>query len=205
MMKSPAILATLATLMYVILLTSAAVGIRSIYKVATGSTGAAASASARANCLPSQDGFLQARIRGANGAGNVDIDWRDTDMQCDGGLRPDERGFRLTFVGRLSRDGQHIRLVFGIASSADETSARNVPTNVTIILEDEQKLYSTASEGKCTIDDLSLQPQGASRDGWRRVVARGFCTVPVSAMRGEDALLVDRFDFAGGLRDEDTR
>jgi hypothetical protein len=204
-MKGSAILATLTLLMYVILLSSVAVGIQAIYKVAAKSTLAASVASAGASCLPSHDGFLLARIRGANGAGNVDIDWRDADMQCDGGLRPNERGFRLTFVGRLPRDGQQVRLVFGIAAGADEASARNVPTNVTIILEDEQKLYSTASEGKCTIDDLSLQPRDAPLNAWRRVVARGFCTVPVSAIRGEDALLVDRFDFAGGLRDEDTR
>jgi hypothetical protein len=27
----------------------------------------------------------------------------------------------------------------------------------------------------------------------------------VSAIRGDAALVLDRFDFAGGLRDEDTR
>jgi len=127
-------------------------------------------------------------------------------MQCDGGLRPDERGFRLAFAGRLASDGQQVRLVFGIASTTDTLDARNVPTNVTIIFEDEQKLYSTASEGKCTIDELTLRaPQQPSPAAWRRVVARGFCTEPVTAIRGDDALVLDRFDFAGGLRDEDNR
>jgi hypothetical protein len=204
-MKGLAILAALTTLMYAIVLLSAAVGVQSTYKLVTASAHARPSGSPLVNCLPSHDGFLRARIRGANGAADADINWRDVDMQCDGGLRPNERGFRLTFAGTLRRDARRVRLVFGIASAAGETSARNVPTNVTIIFEDQQKLYSTASEDKCTIDDLTLQPQNVPRDGWRRVVARGFCTVPVTALHGDEALVIDRFDFAGGLRDEDTR
>jgi hypothetical protein len=158
--------------------------------------------SAVAGCLPSRDGFLRARLRGDS---DTDIDWTDADMQCDGGPRPDASGVRVTFAGHLP-DGHIIRLVFGIGTPLATSTARNVPTNVTVIFEDDQKLYSTAGEGKCTIDDLSMQPQRAQQTtGWRRVVARGFCTLPVAAIAGNDALIVDRFDFAGGLRDEDLQ
>lgn len=189
--------AALDTLIYVIILLGAVLGAASFRKLAAIAKPVQA---ASAGCLPSHDGFMRARLRGER---DTTIDWADADMQCDGGPRPDESGVRVAFAGHL-QDGHTLRLVFGIAAPVATTAARNVPTNVTVIFEDAQKLYSTAGEGKCTIDDLSMQPQAPqSNSGWRRVVARGFCSVPVAAIAGTDALIVDRFDFAGGLRDED--
>jgi hypothetical protein len=187
-MNSTALISTLTILLYLMVLLAGAIGFRS------------APVAHVSGCLPTRDGYLRARMRGAS---DVDIDWQDADMQCDGGLRPEERGVRVTFLGRLPQDGQQIRLVFGIATAADAVTARNVPANVTVIFEGEQKLYSSAGEGKCTIDELSLQPKAEAGNSWRRVVARGFCTVPVTTLAGNDALELDRFDFAGGLRNED--
>jgi hypothetical protein len=65
-------------------------------------------------------------------------------------------------------------------------------------------LFSTAGDGKCTIDEFSeqpLPPQGQSR--LRRLSARGFCVAPASALAGRSALLLSRFDFAGAIIDED--
>jgi len=196
-MKAGAVLGALQTLLYAILVVCSAAGVAPLRKL----NRATAVPNTPSSCLPTRDGYLRARIRGAHDA---DIAWTDADMQCDGGPRPDDRGVRVTFAGRLPGNGQQIRLVFGIAAPAGSTTARNVPTNVTVILEDEQKLYSTAGEGKCTIDALAVQtlPLKQNRH-WRRVVARGFCTLPVAAIAGTDALELDRFDFAGGLRDED--
>jgi hypothetical protein len=195
-MNLNSIFAALGTLLYVTVLLGAATGVAPLRKL-TPAHGASA------GCLPSRDGFLRVRLRGD---ADTDIDWTDPDMQCDGGVRPDESGVRVTFAGHLP-DGHIIRLVFGIAVPLATSTARNVATNVTVIFEDQQKLYSTAGEGKCTIDDLSMQPQPApSKPGWRRIVARGFCSLPVAALAGSDALdalIVDRFDFAGGVTDED--
>ena len=158
-------------------------------------------AKAMAGCVPSGDGYLRARMRGDL---DVDIDWRDAQLQCEGAWRPQNiGGIRVVFAGTLPQNGHHIRMIFGLAIAADTTSARNVPTNVTVIVEDEEKLFATAGDGKCTVDELSLQPAAAARAGWRRVVARGFCTVPVTTLSGSDALELDRFDFAGGLQNED--
>jgi hypothetical protein len=195
-MNSTPLISTVTILLYLTVLLASAIGVRSAHTLAS----AAPAVAHAGGCLPTRDGYLRARMRGAS---DLDIDWQDADMQCDGGLRPEERGVRVTFLGRLPQDGQQIRLVFGIATAADAATARNVPANVTVIFEGEQKLYSSAGEGKCTIDELSLQPKAEAGNAWRRVVARGFCTVPVTTLAGNDALELDRFDFAGGLRDED--
>ncbi|HEX2789600.1 MAG TPA: hypothetical protein VHN17_04165 [Steroidobacteraceae bacterium] len=138
------------------------------------------------------------------GDSNMDIDWHDADMQCDGGPRPGQRGVRLTFAGPALR-GQHtLRFVFGIAAAPGARSAHNVPTNVTVIFEGERKLFSTAGDGKCSIDEYTEQPLPAPADArLHRLSARGFCTAPATTLAGKGGLLLSRFDFAGPVLDED--
>jgi hypothetical protein len=146
------------------------------------------------------------------GASNMDIDWNDADMQCDGGLRPGEHGLRLTFAGPASAArsagsvGAHtLRFVFGIAAAPGAREQRNVPANVTVIFEGKRKLFSTAGDGRCTIDELSEQPlPPPAQPTLRRLAARGFCTAPATALAGSAQLLLSRFDFAGPVIDEDA-
>jgi hypothetical protein len=153
-------------------------------------------ATAAKGCTPTDGAYLRLRLRAADQP-DLDIDWKDADMQCEGGLRPEGRGIRMVFAGALP-DGHQLRVVFGMATAADVIPARNVPTNLTVIFEDEQKLFSTAGDGKCTIDALTLQVSA----GRRWLAARGFCTEPAIHIGGSDTLLVDRFDFAGVAPDE---
>jgi hypothetical protein len=184
-MKRGSLSALIGAVLYLTMLVAAAGALRSLFQWRPVTAG----------CLPTGDGYLRARLRGEN---DLDIGWSNADMQCDGGPRPNERGMRVTFVGHAAPKGRDIRLVFGMAASAGATTARNVPTNVTIIFEDEQKLYSTAGDSKCMIDELTVQPI-ASHDtkSSRRVQARGFCTAPATDLTGSGTLLLDRFDFAG--------
>jgi len=152
-------------------------------------------------CLPSHDGYLRLRMRGAS---NMDIDWHDADMQCDGGPRPGQQGLRVTFAGPAHGGAHNLRFVFGFAAAAGARSAQNVPTNVTVIFEGERKLFSTGGDGKCTIDEFSAQPlSSAGNARLRRVSARGFCVEPATALAGNSRLLLSRFDFAGAMLDED--
>jgi hypothetical protein len=147
-----------------------------------------------AGCLPTHDGYLRARLRGAR---NLDIDWRNDDLQCDGGPRPGGRGIRLAFAGPLQPDGHRVRFVFGIGDHEGDDGGA-LPANVTLIFEGESKLYSTRGEDKCTIDQLTRAPLTAHT---LRVAGRGFCIAPVPAVDGGDGLLLSRFDFAGTMVD----
>jgi hypothetical protein len=157
----------------------------------------AAPAAGITGCLPTHDGYLRVRLRGAE---NLDIDWRDGELQCDGGPRPGQRGVRVTFAGPPLAGGQHLRFVFGIAGALQAGSARDLPVNVTVIFEGETKLYSTRGEDKCTIDQLSETPLQSLPTGQRlRVAGRGFCVAPAAAADGGAGLLLSRFDFAGSV------
>ena len=154
-----------------------------------------APAAAPSGCLPTGNGYLRARIRGAL---NLDIDWRNAELECDGGPRPDGSGIRMSFAGPKRADGQRLRMVFGVSAAREGRSARTLPTNLTVILEGGRRLYTTRGDGHCTVDTLSqqrLRAPGTPRK--YRVVARGFCVAPATTLNNAERILVSSFDFAG--------
>jgi hypothetical protein len=149
--------------------------------------------------VPDHSGFLRVRVRGAQ---DLDIDWQDADLQCEGGPRPDQVGLRLTFAQRAPGGARRPRLVFGIAAMPGTLSSREVPANVTLILEGENLLYSTRGDDKCTIDELVQTPiPTASAARTFRVAGRGFCAAPAASLDGRDVVLISRFDFVGRVVD----
>jgi len=148
-------------------------------------------------CLPDGSGYVRARIRGAE---HVDVDWRNADLECQGSVRPGDRGLRVSFAGPLPQSGQRLRMIFGIGAIGVGRAGRELPTNVTVIFEGARRLYATLSEDKCTIDRLQ-QIRIARRNGVDvyRVVARGFCFEPLTDLIRNDRIVMSRFDFAGRI------
>jgi hypothetical protein len=149
-------------------------------------------------CLPSGNGFLRARIRGAL---NLDVDWRNAELECEGAVRPDGSGIRLSFAGPLRSDGRRLRMVFGVAHASEGAPGSALPTNLTVIFEGEQRLFATRGDDKCTVDKLEQERVGAVGGDVRsyRVVASGFCTEPANALTEKERIVVSSFDFAGRI------
>jgi hypothetical protein len=146
-------------------------------------------------CLASGNGYLKARVRGAL---NLDIDWRNAELECDGGPRPDGSGIRMSFLGPRRADGRRLRLVFGVGAAREGRSGHALPTNLTVIVEGGQRLYTTRGEDHCTVDSLNQQRLRAAGTPRRyRVVARGFCIAPATTLNNAERILVSSFDFAG--------
>lgn len=161
---------------------------------ATGVTPAAAPATH--GCLPSGNGYLHARIRGAL---NLDLDWDNAEIECEGGPRPDGSGVRVAFAGPPHGDGRRVRLVFGVGSVHEGRAGHDLPTNLTVIFEGEARLFATRGDDRCTVDELRQERIGAlggPKRSWR-IIARGFCIAPASTLNSDARILVDRFDFAG--------
>ena len=155
-----------------------------------------AAGGATPGCLPTGNGYLRARIRGAM---NLDLDWRNAEIECDGGPRPDGSGLRVSFAGPRHADGRRLRLVFGVGSVHEGRTGRALPTNLTAIFEGEERLFATRGEDHCMVDELRQERLGALGGPLRswRIVARGFCTSPASTLNSDARILVSRFDFAG--------
>jgi hypothetical protein len=159
---------------------------------ATPSAGAAATT----GCFLAGDGYLRARLRGAV---ELDLDWKNSDMECAGGPRPGGHGIRVSIGGPSRGDGRRIRLVFGVSRVAEGAAGETLPTNVTLLFEGEQRLFATQGEDKCTVDSLSQQrveTLGGPRAIYR-VVARGFCLGPATSLTRDERVVITSFDFAG--------
>lgn len=153
----------------------------------------------RPGCLDDGSGFLQARL---SGSVQAELTWQDAGLQCSGGQRPEAEGLRLRFS---HVDPQHGALVIVLGMPAvPTTQARELPVNLTLIREGRGEFYSTQGDDKCMLDELRLtplpgQPQALKAQG------RGFCIQPARAVRGDGAVLMSRFDFAGRIDlDADT-
>ena len=138
------------------------------------------------------------------GAKDLDVDWRDGQLECDGSPRPDRSGIRLTFAGPIAADGRRLRFVFGIVGAQHIGISRDLPVNVTVIFEDDHRLYATRGANKCTIDVLDKNPVATDRGPkGLRVTGRGFCIAPATAGDGGAGLLLSRFDFSGTALDSE--
>ncbi len=161
-------------------------------------SGQAAPPAGRAGCLHGA-GYLRARIRGAL---ERDLAWTDARLDCDGELRPDGSGVRLSFAGPLER-GRRLRLVFGVRGVREGAPGKELPTNLTV-MEEGGRIFATRGEDKCTVDSLSQlrEPDAADPDGARawRITARGFCIEPANALGQDARIVVSRFDFTGVVR-----
>lgn len=160
-------------------------------------------------CLPAGKGFLRARLSGAL---KTEIAWGN-ETDCSGAIRPTDGGIRMRFAGMStavtgpgkSQDPERLVLVFGIAGLREGQSARSLGVNLTVIREGTGQFYSTRGDDKCMLDKVTQVPITGipRRSRSYSVVARGFCTEPARAVRGEGVILVSRFDFAGRV-DFDT-
>jgi hypothetical protein len=147
-------------------------------------------------CVAGEAGYLHAKIRGAL---TLDLAWADAEMECAGGERPDGRGIRVSIGGPPRGDSKRMRLVFGIANVREGVSGSALPTNITVIMEGEQRVFATQGDDKCTVDSLQQERIGALGGPKRsyRVIVRGFCTEPATTLTRGERIVITSFDFVG--------
>jgi hypothetical protein len=158
-----------------------------------------------ASCLATGDGELRAELRG-----NIDADllWNNSEMQCDGSIRPDGKGLRVTLAGRwhgklgdAAAADHQLRFIFGI-DLVDQAPgvARVFPTNLTVIIEGERTLFTTHGDTGCAVETLERTALLASANRKDKVRVRGYCLSPAESADGTARLLVPTFDFTGVVR-----
>ena len=93
--------------------------------------------------------------------------------------------------------------LFGITGIHEGEPAHASGVNLTIIQQGTDHIYGTLGDSRCTVDSLSQRPLSVAHA--YRVEARGFCTQPAHAVRGDGAVLVSTFDFAGVVKYENPK
>jgi hypothetical protein len=142
-------------------------------------------------CVPADQGFLRARLRGAVDA---DLAWSAPQPQCRGALRPGGNGVRLLFKGLAVPRGEALTIVLGAGPLRAGQQARQVPVNLTVIRDGTGQFFATQGDSKCTFDEVRQTALDAGR-GLYRLEARGYCTQPARALVGDAVLLLSRFDL----------
>ena len=155
-----------------------------------GTLAAPAAPAGPAKCLSSGDGYLRARVAGAVEAR---VDWNNSGLRCQGEVRDAPPGVRLSF----QRPGgkPDLLFLFGLTGVREGRPAHEVATNLTLIVQGADRIYGTLGDSRCTVDSLTQRRLGASKS--YRLEARGFCTQPAHAIRGDGVVLVSTFEFAG--------
>jgi hypothetical protein len=148
-------------------------------------------AAAASDCLTSGDGYLRAHLAGAIDAR---VDWPNSGTRCEGEYRNDPPGVRLSFR-RAGGGHPDLLLVFGLTGVRAGQAAHAVGANLTVIVQGKSRIYGTLGDSRCTVDSLTQRPLAAPGD--YRLEARGFCTQPAHAIRGDGDVLVSTFEFAG--------
>jgi len=110
-------------------------------------------------CQSVDDGFLSGRLYGA-----IDrvIEWRGTNMKCEGGERPGDDGLRLVFAAPGKADADRLVFVIGISGSIDDLAESERAANVTIIDERTGRFFSSGRQDRCwtivtSVDDDGLR------------------------------------------------
>jgi len=154
-----------------------------------GPSSPAAASADKLLCVPSERGFLRARLQGSIDA---DIDWATGTPQCRGGLRPTGDGIRLLYKGSDPGPGA-LLVVFGIGPLRAGENARNVPVNLTVVREGTGQFFATQGDDKCELDEVRQEPLPGGK-GQYLLSGRGFCTQPARAVGGDGSVLMSRFD-----------
>lgn len=166
-------------------------------QAATETADNAGKAPATVSCLPDGRGYLKARL---SGAVQAELVWGNEGTECTGAVRPDG-GIRIRFSHKDGADGGRLVLLFGVAGLREGQSAKTLPVNVTVIREGLGEFYSTQGDNKCTLDEVRQEPLVGipHRSRSYLVTARGFCTHPARAVRGDGVILLSRFDYVGRI------
>jgi hypothetical protein len=143
------------------------------------------------SCLTSGDGYLHAHLAGAI---ETRVDWPNSGTQCEGEPRDKPPGVRLSFH-RANGGKSDLLFVFGITGVREGKPAHEAGVNLTIIVQGTTHIYGTLGDSRCTVDSLTQRRLDKPRA--YRIEARGFCTQPAHAVRGEGEVLVSTFEFAG--------
>jgi hypothetical protein len=149
-------------------------------------------------CLTSGDGYLRAKVAGAV---ETQIDWPNSGTRCEGESRDKPPGVRLSF--QRPSAAPDLLLVFGLTGVREGEPAREVRTNLTLIVQGTNRIFGTMGDSRCTVDSLSQRP--LDKPHTYRVEARGFCTQPAHAVRGKGDVLVSTFEFAGPVTYDDQK
>lgn len=143
-------------------------------------------------CRSIDAAYLSGRLHGA-----VDrvIEWRGTDMICEGGFRPDGDGVRLVFAAPGVQGGERLVFVLGISGPIDKLTEAERPANITLIDESSGRFFSAGRQDRCWTTVASVDGTG---DGYR-IDGEVYCTGSLPSLSDGSSISLRDFRYSGRL------
>ncbi len=138
-------------------------------------------------------GYLQTEIYGSIRAS---LHWKGS-LQCDGMPRPNGEGARLRFAG-LTAENEPLALILGLPDLFPGTTGVELPTNVTLIAENQGRFFSTPDTSNCWTDALSHDALDGDRKR-SRISGALYCVAALAEVNGASSITLGDLKFAGVL------
>jgi hypothetical protein len=145
-------------------------------------------------CETADDGFLSGKLYGAV---SEHIEWRGSDMDCGGMLRPENDGIRLVFAA--PRQGERLLIVLGIDGSLDALTDGEHVANLTIIDETRNRFYSTGRRERCWSTIESVRPVTDHTDRMLQVVGEVYCAGSLPSLSDNGSITLRDMRYSGRL------
>lgn len=157
-----------------------------------GSTAQSAVGDSADLCRSVDEGFLSGHLYGA-----VDraIEWRGTDMKCEGGARPGDEGLRLVFAAPADVDADRLVFVIGITGTIDDLSDSELGANVTIIDETTGRFFSSGRQERCWTTVASVAGDGETY----AIDGAVYCSGSLPSLSDASSVSLSEFRYSGRL------
>ena len=141
------------------------------------------------------DGALVAEIYGGIRAS---IDWDATTLACEGMPRPNGKGARLRFAGAADRDRQ-IAFILGLPDLIEGETAKEIPTNVTLLEEGTGHFFGTGDATNCWTDVDKHEQLQEFESPTYRISGILYCVAPLAELNGSSSISFADLKFTGRL------
>lgn len=153
-------------------------------------------------CVPG--GELVASVYGHREA---ELDWRGSELDCEGMRRPRGQGARLRFEGPVpaidegpvpGNHGEAARLAFIIAlpELAEGQTGSELPAGVTLMEVDEGRFFSSPEQAGCWAD---VERHERLESGDWRIGGIVYCVSPLAEINGASSISIRDLRFTGRL------
>lgn len=141
------------------------------------------------------DGALAAEIYGGVRAS---IDWDAATLACEGMPRPNGEGARLRFAGAAEGDRQ-LAFILGLPGLIEGETAKEIPTNVTLMEEGTGRFFGTRDTTNCWTDVDEHEQLRGSESPTYRISGILYCVAPLAELNGSSSISFVDLRFTGRL------
>ncbi len=143
-------------------------------------------------CRAVDDGYLSGHLYGALDRA---IEWRGTDMTCEGGPRPNGEGLRLVFAAPADDSRPRLVFVIGVAGTVGDLSGSERLANITLIDEASGRFFSSGGQERCWTTVESVEYDG----GQVRIGGEVYCQGSLPSLSDGSSVTLRDFRYSGGL------